>query len=163
MRLAARVGSCAGLALPHIGLEGAPCVPGLRLFASPPSCGRFNFRVSSSSGLIDALDFLLGHHVGDHALLDLREALVVGLLEGLEGTHEFVHASASSPAITLVSSPVFYVHVSFHSLCDGLVVGKVVRRNRRLEVSFVDAGAVQHGKGHQRDFPEIDVQSAACA
>ena len=34
-------------------------------------------------------------HVGRQALLELAEALVVGLLEGLEGAHEIVEGVAS--------------------------------------------------------------------
>ncbi len=54
--------------------------------------------------LVDALELVVGHDIGRHALLDLAEALVVGLLEGLEGAHEVAEGIGDAvPVSALVS------------------------------------------------------------
>jgi hypothetical protein len=60
--------------------------------------------------LVDALHLVDGDRIGAHPPLDLAEALVVGLLEGIERRHElvegladFARSGGAAPPATLVS------------------------------------------------------------
>ncbi len=50
---------------------------------------------------VDAIDAVGGDDVGGHAGLDLVEAGVVGLLEGLEGAHELVEGGSGAAGLGL--------------------------------------------------------------
>ena len=83
------------LALAHIGLEGLlvfrlrrrrlAVVGEARAFRLQRQL--VQLRLGLVERAVDAVHLVAGHHVGGHALLDLREALVIGLAEGLEGLH----------------------------------------------------------------------------
>ena len=94
------------LAVAHVGLEGGLVLEGgagAQRGAGEVRPGRLQGELVDDALVlveraVDAVDLVGGDDVGGHAALDLAEALVVGVLEGLEGAHEVVEGGGEVAA-----------------------------------------------------------------
>ena len=84
------------VAAAHVALEGGlmvepagkACCGGAELWAGSLVDERLDQTLVLVEGPVDPRKLVDGHDVGTHVALDLGQALVVGLLESLEGPHE---------------------------------------------------------------------------
>ena len=116
--------------------------------AGPPRCGRADFRASSSTTrfvlvdrAVDAVDLVGGDDVGRHALLELGEALVVAVLEGLEGAHEAVEgggdvvAGRGGAGAGIAAMPLAAFVLDHLSLCKFAHVVPLLRGGRPAQLA----------------------------
>ena len=98
-RLGFQIAQGAGLAAAHVGVEGRLVLEGRGggavAGAGQMRPGRLQRELVDDALVlveraIDAVDLLGGDDIGGHASLDLGEALVIAVLEGLERAHEAV-------------------------------------------------------------------------
>ena len=88
-----------GITLAHIGVEGPLVFASAQACTSADKLRAARFQDQLIQRLVDAVDLFDGHHISAHALFDLRQALVIGVLEGLEGHKHVAVVSAGSPPL----------------------------------------------------------------